>query len=139
MDHFPQKNDNSILYYRKDQPGSKPVIPVEMSAHIFKRMRETKEKKPITFYPPNPDDLILTGPPVIPFDEPKDSNVFDFEEVLKQKPFMRKVVYLTNETLPEAFALLNRVSASRMLFDASIKVSIHEDTEKSLWYLEVIT
>lgn len=139
MDHSPRKNEQGILYYRKDKLNSKPVIPVEMSAHIFKRMRETKEKKPITFYPPNPDKLILTGPPLFPFDEPKDSNVFDFEEVLKQKPFMRKVIYLTNETLPEAFDLLNRVSASRMLFDASIEVSIHEDKEKSLWYLEVIT
>lgn len=152
MKHSASNNENRILYYQKDKKTSKPVIPVEMSAHIFKRMREAKEaskdqeKEKIVFFPPyiavdeTDGDIFLTETSSNRLNNFKGDFTLNLtEEVLSQKPFMRRVIYLTNDTLAEAFELLNRVSASRLLFDSEITVNLHEDKEKSLWYLEVIT
>jgi len=78
----------------------------------------------------------LTSTASFAFDERIQKVSSDFDST--REPFKRHVIYLTPDSLGEAFDLLNRVSAARLLFDANISAELKEDQDKSLWYLEVV-
>lgn len=130
------KLDGTKTVFKKHEQFSSMITPL-----IFEGTKEEFDKRPnaitpylVEFIQPSNDPL--TTPPPFPFDEHIQKVNESSEPV--QDPFQRKVIYLTPDTLAEAFDLLNRVSAARHLFDANISAEIKEDQEKSLWYLEVV-
>lgn len=130
------KKQQSVPTFKKPDALQSVITPF-----IFEGTKEEFDKRPgiitpylVEFIQPSKEPL--TTPPPFPFDEHIQKVNESSEPV--QDPFQRKVIYLTPDTLADAFELLNRVSAARHLFDANISAEIKEDQEKSLWYLEVV-
>lgn len=114
----------------------KPNLDEKMITPFFFKEVDRDQEEPFRFDTSSMSKELLTSPLSFAFDK-RILKVCESSEPTPD-PFMRHVIYLTPDTLAEAFDLLNRVSAARHLFDANISAEVKEDQEKSLWYLEVV-